>query len=36
VLAGEKAILNSGDDEWIRASSSSVFGYNAVSDELEG
>lgn len=35
VLAGEKVSLNSGDDEWVRASSNSIYGYNAVSDELE-
>lgn len=35
VLAGEKVYLNSGDDEWVRASSNSVYGYLAVSDELE-
>lgn len=35
VLAGEKAYLNSGDDEWVRASSNSVYGYLAVNDELD-
>jgi len=35
VLAGEKVFLNSGDDEWVRASANTVYGYLAVNDEIE-
>lgn len=35
VLAGEKVYLNSGDDEWVMASSNAVYGYLAVSDDIE-
>jgi hypothetical protein len=35
VLAGEKVFLNSGDDQWVRASASTVYGYLAVNDETE-
>lgn len=33
---GEKMFLNSGDDEWIIASSDKAFGYLAISDEIDG
>jgi hypothetical protein len=35
VMPGEKVFLNSGDDQWIRASTADVYGYSAVNDELE-
>lgn len=34
ILAGEKVFINSGDDEWIRASSNSVYAYASIGDDI--
>jgi len=35
VLAGEKVFINSGDDEWVRASSNAVYGYVAIGNDTD-